>query len=95
MPPGVSSLGAIRSSGIGPVSSSSSPSVKVGSDAGALGLASSRAGPLRSSCSCHSRCASDASRSSGQLGRSMAALYWQIASHASSRVIRPSCAMRT
>ena len=35
---------------------------------GSAGLASSRAGPLRSSCSRHSRCASAASRSSGQLG---------------------------
>jgi hypothetical protein len=58
-------------------------------------LASSKAGPLRSSCSRHSRCASVASRSSGHDGRNMAALYWQIASHASSRLIRPSWAMRT
>lgn len=45
----------------------------------------SRAGPWRSSCNRQRRCASEARRSSGQLGRSWAALYWQIASHASSR----------
>ena len=38
--------------------------------------------------------ASSFSRSSGQAGRSIAALYWQIASHPSSRLMRPSWTRR-
>ena len=60
MPPGVSTRGAMMSSGIGLASSSSAPSVKAGmTDTGGTSPLRSRAGPLRSTCRRQSRSASE------------------------------------
>ena len=75
-PPGVSTRGAMMSSGIGLVSSSSAPSVKVGISLG-VGAALSRrtsGGPFFWTCRSQSRSDSRCRRSIGQEGRNMAAL---------------------
>ena len=96
MPPGVRTRGPMMSSGIGVPSSSAAPRVKVAISL-AAGAPSFRmsGGPFLAMCSDQSRSYSTQRRSSGQFGRIIAALYSPIARQASSRLIRPSCAMRT